>query len=48
MAVMPGVMIVEAMAQVGGIVIHSVTPEELSNSHLFFLQGSKNLDFVIQ
>ena len=42
MSVMPGVMIVEAMAQVGGIVIHSVTSEEIvKHSLVFFCRDRK-------
>ena len=44
MAVMPGVMIVEAMAQVGGIVIHSVTPEDIVKQSLVFFAGRSGPD----
>ncbi|MGA0249207.1 MAG: 3-hydroxyacyl-ACP dehydratase FabZ [bacterium] len=45
MAVMPGVMIVEAMAQVGGIVIHSVTPEDVVKQSLVFFAGIEKSRF---
>jgi 3-hydroxyacyl-[acyl-carrier-protein] dehydratase len=45
MAVMPGVMIVEAMAQAGGVVIHSVTPEEVVKQSLVFFAGIEKSRF---
>ena len=45
MSVMPGVMIVEAMAQVGGIVIHSVTSEEVVKQSLVFFAGIEKSRF---
>lgn len=45
LAVMPGVMLVEAMAQVGGIVIHSVTPEEVVKESLVFFAGIEKSRF---
>jgi 3-hydroxyacyl-[acyl-carrier-protein] dehydratase len=45
MAVMPGVMLVEAMAQVGGVVIHSVTPAEIVEQSLVFFAGIEKSRF---
>ena len=43
--IMPGVLIVEAMAQVGGIVIHSTTPEEVVKQSLVFFAGIEKSRF---
>ena len=47
MAVMPGVMIVEAMAQVGGIVIHSVTPEDIAKQSLVFFCRDRKISISL-
>lgn len=45
MAVMPGVLIIEALAQAGGILVYTQTKEDVGEDNLHFLAGIDNARF---